>query len=73
MSQPHILIKNGLIIDGTGKDPFAGDVLVHDKRIVAVGQEASASCPDGALVEEIDASGLPCAPRHDRQPLPYQL
>ena len=24
MSQPHILIKNGLIIDGTGNDPFAG-------------------------------------------------
>ena len=62
MSQPHILIKNGLIIDGTGKDPFAGDVLVHDKRIVAVGQEARASCPDGALVEEIDASGCRVLP-----------
>ena len=62
MSQPHILIKNGLIIDGTGNDPFAGDVLVHDKRIVAVGQEASASCPDGALVEEIDASGCRVLP-----------
>ena len=62
MSQPHILIKNGLIIDGTGKDPFAGDVLVHDKRIVAVGQEARASCPDGAVVEEIDASGCRVLP-----------
>ena len=62
MSQPHILIKNGLIIDGTGKDPFAGDVLVHDKRIVAVGQEARASCPDGGLVEEIDASGCRVLP-----------
>ena len=62
MSQPHILIKNGLIIDGTGNDPFAGDVLVHDKRIVAVGQEARASCPDGAVVEEIDASGCRVLP-----------
>ena len=62
MSQPHILIKNGLIIDGTGNDPFAGDVLVHDKRIVAVGQEARASCPDGGLVEEIDASGCRVLP-----------
>ena len=62
MSQPHILIKNGLIIDGTGSDPFAGDVLVHDKRIVAVGQEARASCPDGAVVEEIDASGCRVLP-----------
>jgi imidazolonepropionase-like amidohydrolase len=62
MSQPHILIKNGLIIDGTGNDPFAGDVLVHDKRIVAVGQEARASCPDGGLVEEIDASGYRVLP-----------
>ena len=62
MSQPHILIKNGLIIDGTGSDPFAGDVLVHDKHIVAVGQEARASCPDGAVVEEIDASGCRVLP-----------
>ena len=62
MSQPHILIKNGLIIDGTGNDPFAGDVLVHEKRIVAVGQEARASCPDGAVVEEIDASGCRVLP-----------
>jgi len=62
MSQPHILIKNGLIIDGTGNGPFAGDVLVHDKRIVAVGQEARASCPDGAVVEEIDASGCRVLP-----------
>ena len=62
MSQPHILIKNGLIIDGTGNDPFAGDVLVHDKRIVAVGQEARANCPDGAVIEEIDASGCRVLP-----------
>ena len=62
MSQPHILIKNGLIIDGAGNDPFAGDVLVHDKRIVAVGQEARASCPDGVVVEEIDASGCRVLP-----------
>ena len=52
MSQPHILIKNGLIIDGTGNDPFAGDVLVHDKRIVAVGQEVRVSCPDDVVVED---------------------
>jgi len=62
MSQPHILIKNGLIIDGTGKDPFSGDVLVHDKRIVAAGQEARASCPDGALVEDLDATGCRVMP-----------
>ncbi len=62
MSQPHILIKNGLIIDGTGNDPFAGDVLVHDKRIVAVGQDARSSCPDEAVVEEIDASGCRVLP-----------
>ena len=62
MSQPHILIKNGLIIDGTGNDPFAGDVLVHDKHIVAAGREARASCPDGVVVEEIDASGCRVLP-----------
>ena len=35
MSQPYILIRNGLIIDGTGSEPFAGDVLIQNNRIVA--------------------------------------
>ena len=28
MSDAYTLIQNGLIIDGTGSDPFPGDVLI---------------------------------------------
>ena len=33
------LFKNGTIIDGSGAKPFAGDVLIEDDRILAVGGE----------------------------------
>ena len=29
------LLKNGKIYDGTGAEPFVGDVLVEDERIAA--------------------------------------
>ncbi len=32
-----IVIRNGLIVDGTGAVPRAGDVGIRDGRIVAVG------------------------------------
>ena len=62
MSESYTLIQNGLIIDGTGSDPFLGDVLLSGKRIVDVGIEASASCPEGAVVDNIDASGCRVLP-----------
>jgi N-acyl-D-amino-acid deacylase len=31
------LIKNGQIIDGTGKERFAGDLLIENERIAAIG------------------------------------
>ena len=42
MSDAYTLIKNGLIIDGTGSDPFTGDVLISGQRILAVGADAAA-------------------------------
>ena len=45
MSDAYTLIQNGLIIDGTGSDPFPGDVLISGQRIVAVGADAGASAP----------------------------
>ena len=32
-----VLIKNGTIIDGTGKNLFRGDVGIKENKIVAVG------------------------------------
>jgi len=49
-------ITGGTIIDGTGSPGRAGDVAVHDGRIVAIG-----SAPDDA-VETIDATGRTVSP-----------
>ena len=62
MSQPYILIRDGLIIDGTGSEPFAGDVLIQNTRIVAVGPDAAAQCPAGAEIQALDATGCRVMP-----------
>ena len=51
---PHahdLVIRNGLVIDGTGGERFEADVAVVDGRIAAVGAVS------GRGVEEIDARG----------------
>jgi N-acyl-D-aspartate/D-glutamate deacylase len=45
-----LIIRNGLIIDGSGGEPFQADVAVKDGYIAAVG------AVDGAGKEEIDAT-----------------
>ena len=62
MSDAYTLIQNGLIIDGTGHDPFPGDVLICGQRIIAVGTDAGSTCPSDAIVERIDASGCRVMP-----------
>ncbi|WP_082516241.1 N-acyl-D-amino-acid deacylase family protein [Sphingomonas sp. Leaf412] len=51
-----LLIKNGIIVDGTGAAQFRGDVGVADGRIVAVGEAA------GTARETIDADGCIVTP-----------
>lgn len=52
-----LLLKNGLIFDGAGKDGFIGSVLVQEDRIVAV--NGPVDLPDS---ETIDCTGLAIAP-----------
>ena len=47
-------ITGGTIVDGTGSDPFAGDVAVKDGRIVAI---AAPGGLDAGAVESLDATG----------------
>ena len=47
------LIKNGKIYDGTGSEPFAGDILIEDERIVSV-----APSLDEEADKVIDLKGL---------------
>jgi N-acyl-D-amino-acid deacylase len=51
-----LLIKGGVIVDGTGKQRFNGNVAITDGKIVAVGDV------DGEAKRVIDAKGLVVAP-----------
>lgn len=46
-----LIIRNGLIIDGTGTDGFTGDVGIRQGIVAKVGQV------DGSVAREIDAAG----------------
>lgn len=53
---PTLVIRNGLLIDGTGAEPISNaSVLIQDEIIVAVGPELEFEVPDGAVI--IDANG----------------
>jgi N-acyl-D-amino-acid deacylase len=51
-----LLIKNGLIVDGSGAPSFRGDVAVKDGKIVEIGKLS------GPAARTIDAAGLVVAP-----------
>lgn len=51
-----MVIRNGIVIDGTGADPIPdGVVIIHKKRILAVGRASDFRLPVG--VDTIDAQG----------------
>jgi N-acyl-D-amino-acid deacylase len=52
-----LVIRGGTIYDGSGGDPYVGDVLINGDRIVAVGPAAKVLGK-----AEIDAAGLAVAP-----------
>ena len=55
--QYHVVIRNGMIYDGSGSTPFEGDLAIQDDTIAAVGPLGNAY---GQI--EIDAEGLAVAP-----------
>ena len=61
-----LLIKNGRIIDGSGRPAFHGDVGVARGKIVELGRL------DGAARRVIEADGRVVAPGLRRQPLPLR-
>jgi len=52
-----VIIRNGRIYDGSGENPFTGDVGIRGDKIVAIGNLAGAKA-----ILEIDARGLAVAP-----------
>jgi N-acyl-D-aspartate/D-glutamate deacylase len=53
-----VLLVDGTIIDGTGGEPFVGNVIIRDGRIDAVGDVISI----GAVRQTVDCSGLVICP-----------
>ncbi|SHI73883.1 N-acyl-D-amino-acid deacylase [Clostridium cavendishii DSM 21758] len=53
-----ILIKNGLIVDGSGNDGYKGDVLIYNERIEKISNEINNENVD----KIINADGLVIAP-----------
>jgi N-acyl-D-aspartate/D-glutamate deacylase len=56
MSAFDLVIRNGLIVDGTGAEPFVGDVAVTGGKIAAIGKV------NGGGKEEIEARGRVVTP-----------
>jgi N-acyl-D-amino-acid deacylase len=54
----QLLIKNAEIVDGTGAEPFTGDLAVKDGRIAEIG----ALPPEVQAEETLDATGLTLSP-----------
>lgn len=52
-----LIIKNGTIIDGTGRERFVGDIAVKDGKIIEIGDLSNYESK-----EDIDAEGLIISP-----------
>lgn len=55
--QPPLILRGGTIVDGTGQEPFVGDVVIRDGRIVSVNKGGA-----GGEGRTLDVSGLVVAP-----------
>ena len=55
-SNYDLIIRNGVIYDGSGNKPIQGDIAIKGNRIVAVGQVR------GSGIKELDANGMAVAP-----------
>ena len=51
MPEHDLIIRGGLVVDGTGGEPYVADVAIQGDKIISVGRVAESG------VEEIDASG----------------
>ena len=55
-----LLLKNVTVLDGTGAEPYAGEVLVDGNRIKQVAKGAGSLAANGAT--EIDGDGATLMP-----------
>jgi N-acyl-D-aspartate/D-glutamate deacylase len=58
MTEYEVLIKNGLIVDGTGDEPYKGEIALKSNRIAEISKEQIT----GDYIREIDAGGQAVSP-----------
>ena len=56
-TQYDVLIKNGRIVDGSGRPGYNADIAIKDKRIARIG-----NLPNATAAKTIDARGMVVAP-----------
>ncbi len=56
MADFDVVIRNGLLVDGTGSEPVTGDIAIKDGKIAQIGSVT------GSGTQEIDAANLAVAP-----------
>ena len=52
----ELVIRDGTVLDGSGGEPFVGDLAIEDGRIATISRVPPTACP------AIDAAGLCVAP-----------
>lgn len=57
MSKPYIIIRNGNVIDGTGRPSFRADIAISGDKITKLGY-----VPPVEGAREIDATGRAVSP-----------
>lgn len=57
-----ILLQSARVIDGTGRAPFGGSLLIEGDRIVAVGADADARAAQLSQVQRMDLTGRSVMP-----------
>ncbi len=56
---PVTVLRNGLLIDGTGREPVQGaTVVIDDEHIAQVGKDKAVEAPQGARVFELDGRAV---------------
>jgi len=55
-----VVIENGLVVDGTGSQPFSADIAIKDGKIAAIGQDLGSTL--GSSGKTVDASGCLVTP-----------
>lgn len=59
---PDLILRGGTVVDGTGAEPFAADVVLGTGRIIDVLRAGQRNVPQNVAIPELDVTGLLVSP-----------